>query len=140
MDIRGGGQAAEDRRIVKEEDYASDNDADFMEDDKPHHHHQQQARYAQQAPGFQNDLRAGTPGRGSAVRASSSLLFIFFYLCSLLLLWLVCFMRSSFVGSELTQVQPNLPLGFAEAVDSETGKVMSCKQDAFDWGSLPSCE
>lgn len=67
MDIQGGGQAAEDRRIVKEEDYASDNDADFMEEDRPQH---QQAQHAQQAAGFENSSRGGTPGRGSVVRPS----------------------------------------------------------------------
>ena len=66
MDTRGGGQAAEDRRIVKEEDYASDNDADFMEEDRPQQH--QQAQHAQQAAGFENNSRGATPGRGSAVR------------------------------------------------------------------------
>ena len=65
MDIRGGGQAAEDRRIVKEEDYASDNDADFMEEGRPQQH--QQAQHAQQAAGFENLSRDGTPGRGSVV-------------------------------------------------------------------------
>lgn len=65
MDVQGGGQAAEDRRIVKEEDYASDNDADFMEEDRAQQH--QQAQHAQQA-GFENSSRGGTPGRGSVVR------------------------------------------------------------------------
>lgn len=62
MDIRGGGQAAEDRRIVKEEDYASDNDADFMEEDRPQQHQQ-----AQHAAAFESSSRGGTPGRGSVV-------------------------------------------------------------------------
>lgn len=66
MDIRGGGQAAEDCRIVKEEDYASDNDADFMEEDRPQHQHQQ-AQHAQHAAGFESSSRGGTPGRGSVV-------------------------------------------------------------------------
>ena len=66
MDVQGGGQAAEDRRIVKEEDYGSDNDADFMEEDRPQQH--QQAQHAQQAAGFDNNSRGGTPGRGSLVR------------------------------------------------------------------------
>lgn len=69
MDVRGGGQAAEDRRIVKDEDYASDNDADFMEEDRPQQqqHQHQQAQHAQQAAGFENHVRGGTPGSGSAV-------------------------------------------------------------------------
>ena len=67
MDIRGGGQAAEDRRIVKEEDYGSDNDADFMEDDKA-------SIYAHQAMGgeYQDSSRASTPGGGFAVSACVS--------------------------------------------------------------------
>ena len=65
MDTRGGGQAADDRRIVKEEDYASDNDADFMEDDKAQAH--QKAQHAQQPAGFQTDSRSVTPGRASMV-------------------------------------------------------------------------
>lgn len=71
MDVRGGGLAAKDRRIVKDEDYASDNDADFMEEDRPQQqqqqHQHQQAQHAQQAAGFENHVRGGTPGSGSAV-------------------------------------------------------------------------
>ncbi|KAL3152707.1 hypothetical protein ABBQ38_012298 [Trebouxia sp. C0009 RCD-2024] len=70
MDVRGGGLAAKDRRIVKDEDYASDNDADFMEEDRPQQqqqqHQHQQAQHAQQAAGFENHVRGGTPGSGSA--------------------------------------------------------------------------
>lgn len=70
MDTRGGGQAADDRRIVKDEDYASDNDADFMEEREPLQAQQQQAQHAQQAQqqsGYQDTSRPGTPGRGSVV-------------------------------------------------------------------------
>ena len=66
MDTRGGGQAANDRRIVKEEDYGSDNDADFM-DDKDSVRPQQQAQHAQQQSGYQDGSRPATPGRGSVV-------------------------------------------------------------------------
>jgi hypothetical protein len=74
MDTRGGGQAADDRRIVKEEDYGSDNVADFM-DDKDSVLPQQQAQHAQQAQqqsGYQESSRPGTPGRGSVVSHSCS--------------------------------------------------------------------
>lgn len=72
MDVRGGGQAADDRRIVKEEDYGSDNDADFMDDKdsvlpQQHAQHVQQAQHAQQQSGYQDSSRPGTPGRGSVV-------------------------------------------------------------------------
>lgn len=70
MDTRGGGQAADDRRIVKEEDYGSDNDADFMDDKdsvlpQQQAQHAQQAQHTQQQSGYHESSRPGTPGRGS---------------------------------------------------------------------------
>lgn len=74
MDTRGGGQAADDRRIVKEEDYGSDNDADFMDDKDSVRPQQQaqQAQHAQQQSGYQEGSRPNTPGRGSVVSHHSS--------------------------------------------------------------------
>lgn len=77
MDTRGGGQAADDRRIVKEEDYGSDNDANFMDDKdsvlpQQQTQHAQQAQHAQQQSGYQESSRPGTPGRGSVVSHSCS--------------------------------------------------------------------
>ena len=96
MDTRGGGQAADDRRIVKDEDYMSDEDGALGQDhdmhmpqqqpqqhvqeqlhQQPQQQQQQQQTFAQQqqqqqqqaAPqqqGYQDRSRASTPGRHSA--------------------------------------------------------------------------
>lgn len=88
MDTRGGGQAAADRRIVKEEDYMSDEEGALGQDhdipmpqqqqapepsyQQPPQQQQQQQTHVQQqqaAPhqqGYQDRSRGSTPGRHSA--------------------------------------------------------------------------
>lgn len=92
MDTCGGGQAAADRRIVKEEDYMSDEEGALGQDHdipmpqqhqapEPLHqqpqqqqqqqlpHGQQQQQQQQAAPhqqGYQDRSRGSTPGRHSA--------------------------------------------------------------------------
>lgn len=98
MDTRGGGQAADDKRVVKEEDYMSDGEGALGQDhdmpmpqqpqQQPEHQqaaqqqqqqpfgqqqHQQQQQAAPHQQGYQDRSRASTPGRHSAslVRLSS---------------------------------------------------------------------
>ena len=90
MDTRGGGQAAADRRTVKEEDYLSDEEGALGQDhdipmpqqqqapepshQQPPQQQQQQQTHLQQQqqqaaphqPGYQDRSRGSTPGRHSA--------------------------------------------------------------------------
>ena len=80
MDTRGGGQAAQDQRIVKDEDYPSDNEAEFMDDKdsvlpglqqqqrKQHTQQAQHAQHAQQQSGYPTD----GSGRGAGVSSHTS--------------------------------------------------------------------